>query len=93
MEMSCLRRILGVTRRERIRNETVGEILHQKETAVDIIQKRLQWFGHVTRMGGERIPARAMHSYIKGNISRGRQLKRWLDNVREDLKQQNLNIH
>src|ERR1700733_6906972 len=57
-EMSWLRRILGRSRRDRIRNEVTREELGQKETIIDKIRKRrLTWFGHVTRMEGKRLPA------------------------------------
>ena len=62
-EMSWLRRILGRSRRDKIRNEVTREELGQKETVVDKIRKRrLTWFGHVTRMDDKRLPA-AAHMY------------------------------
>jgi len=46
-----LRRMLRITRRDRMRNEIVREMLQQNETIVEKIrQRRLKWFGHVTRM-------------------------------------------
>jgi len=50
-EMGWLRKILGVSRLQKVRNETVRNILEQDETIIDKIQKRrLTWFGHVERM-------------------------------------------
>ena len=47
-----LRRLLRVTRRDKMRNETVRGILCQETTLVDrIAKRRLNWFGHVPRMG------------------------------------------
>ena len=92
-EMSWLRRILGVTRRDKMRNESVRIILHQKETVIDKIRRRrMTWFGHVTRMEGNRLPSRAMYCYVEGTRSRGRQPKKWIDNVKEDLKAYNMDI-
>jgi len=67
-EMTWLRRLLRVTRRDKMRNETVCDILCQETTLVDrIAERRLNWFGHVSRMGSERLPAKALHcSYIDG---------------------------
>ena len=63
-EMAWLRRLLCVTRRYRIRNDIVRSMLHQEESLVQKIRKRrLAWFGHVTRMEGERLPLRALLSY------------------------------
>src|SRR6218665_1544640 len=62
-----------------------------KKTVVQKIKKRrLQWFGHVERMEGKRLPNAALHEHVEGKRSRGRQRKIWLDNVREDLKENNI---
>jgi len=43
-------------------NEVIREILHKEETLVDKINnKRLTWFGRVTRMNEKQLPSRAMH--------------------------------
>lgn len=92
-EMSWLRRIAGRTRRDRIRNEVTREELGQRETLIDKIRKRrLTWFGHVTRMDSERLPARALFCQVKGTRSQGRQTKTWMDNVRQDLKERNMDM-
>jgi len=55
---------------------TVRNILEHEET---IIQKRRltgTWFGHVERMeDNRRLPHKALHCYIEGVRSRGRQRK------------------
>ena len=92
-EMSWLRRILGRGRRDRIRNEVTREELGQKETVVDKIRKRrLTWFGHVTRMEDKRLPAAALHGHVEGKRSQGRQSKTWMDNIKEDLAAQNMDM-
>jgi len=56
-EMTWLRKILHVTRRDRIKTIDIREILQQKETMVDKIRRRrLTWFGHVSRMDERRRP-------------------------------------
>jgi len=57
--MDVLRRSVGKSRMERIKNEHIKEIIgvKGKPDIIDIIQqKRLQWYGHVKRMPEERIP-------------------------------------
>jgi len=50
-EMGWLRKILGVSGLQKVRTETVRNILEQEETIIIKIQKRrLTWFGHVERM-------------------------------------------
>ena len=54
--------------------------------------RRLVWFGHVERMEGERLPVAALHAHMEGKRSRGRQRKIWMDNIREDLKEKNIDL-
>src|SRR6218665_202736 len=92
-EMRWLRRILGRSRREKVRKEQTREELGDEETVVQKIKKRrLQWFGHVERMEEKRLPNAALHEHVEGKRSRGRQRKTWTDNVREDLKERNIDL-
>ena len=50
-----------------------------------IRKRRLMLFGHVTRMEGNRLPA---YGQVEGTRSRGRQPKKWMENVKEDLMRQ-----
>jgi hypothetical protein len=92
-EMNWLRRILRITRLHRMRNEDIRNRLQQEVTLIDRIRKkRLSWFGHVTRMNERRLPQRAMHCYVTGRRTRGRQRKRWRDNIMEDLETRNISL-
>jgi len=75
-----------------MRNETVRGILCQETTLVDrIADQRLNCFGHVSRMGSEWLPAKALHcSYISGKRNQGRQPKKWMDSVKEDMEAKKL---
>ena len=92
-EMGWLRRIMGVSRLQHIRNDEIRKQMGQQDTLCAKVQrKRLKWFGHITRMDGKRLPTRALHCHIEGTRSRGRQPKIWMDNVKEDLKEHGLDI-
>src|SRR6478609_4814005 len=85
-EMGCLRRILGVTRRDWIRNVHVRERLNLSTDIVQwVAERRLQFFGHVVRMPAHRLPLVAIQGQVHGKRSRGRPQKRWIDNVKEDV--------
>ena len=45
---------------------------------------RLCWFGHVQRMGENRIPKRVLCMNLGTTIFRGRPRNKWQDEVRED---------
>jgi len=56
----------------------------------NIKRRRLTWFGHEERMEGKSLPHAALHGHVRGERSRGRQRKRWMDNVREDLEERGI---
>ena len=48
-EMACLRKIEGVTRRDRIRNEEIYRRVGMKQDILSRIQqRRLRYFGHIS---------------------------------------------
>ena len=79
----ALRRIRGRSIRE-----TKSEMRRQEnnlhgaeETVIEKIKRRrLTWFGHVERTEGKRLPNAALHGRMRGERSRGRPRKRWMDN-------------
>ena len=82
-EMACLRKILGVTRRDRIRNTKIRDILnYHKELTETIQSKKLTYFGHIKRMNPSRYPKILLEGEIAGNRPRGRPEKRWLDSIK-----------
>jgi len=63
------------------------------ETMVERVKKRrLQWFGHVSRMNNEGLPYLALHTQLEGTRSRGQQRTKWRDNVRMDIEEKNLDF-
>ena len=86
-EMSCLRRILGVTRLACMHDADVMDKLNVKQDIVQRLQtRRLRFFGHVVRMPPERLPYIALHGRADGQRPRGRPRKRWLDGEQEDCR-------
>jgi len=93
-EMACLRRIEGVTRRDKIRrNEEICSRLNIRCGIIDRIQnKRLRYFGHLTQMQDGRYPKIACNSYVHGVRNRGRPKKRWIDVIKEGCKELNMTL-
>src|SRR6218665_2025655 len=83
--MACLRKIEGVMRRDRIRNE---EIFNRLNIRCGIINRigsmRLRYFGHMNRMKNERYPKINIQWLRTWNQEKGRQKKPWIDMIRED---------
>ena len=57
-----------------------------------IDQGVLRWFGHVERVGDERMAKRVYESDVRGVKRRGRPRKCWMDGVKEVLARKGLNI-
>ena len=83
--MRCLRTILGVTRRDRLRNEHIREKLNMTISISEVVKKkRLRWFGHVTRRPEKSYVRKALKERFHKPRPRGRPHKRWEDQIRED---------
>jgi len=93
-EMTVLRRIIGINRRDRWRNLDVRLHLGLDRNIVEEIQhRRLSYFGHVCRMKGERIPNLVLFGRIHGRRPVGRPRRRWMDNVGDDCVELGLTVH
>ncbi|XP_063594364.1 uncharacterized protein LOC134771351 [Penaeus indicus] len=83
-EMRMLRRIKGVTLRERERSTDIRRELGVSDIN-EVKEITMRWYGHVKRRE-EGHPAKvAMESIVPGRRPRGRPKKRWRDNVKEDM--------
>ena len=78
------RRIMGKTRRDKIRNERIREGFKQKSVD-EILQKRqVKWFEPVVRMYERRKPRKIMEARTEGRQGRGRPRKAYIDKI-EDI--------
>ena len=90
-EMTCLRKIMGVTRLDKIRNDAIRKSLNIEETINDrVATKRPRYFGHVNRMHQDRNPQIVIHGNIHGNRPRGRPPKKWIDCIKMDCSTRNI---
>ena len=86
-EMMCLRKIMGVSRLDKIRNTKIRQTLGLNYTVIDrITQKRMKFFGHIKRMPQERYPKLLLESRLEGRRPKGRPAKRWTDCIKQDIK-------
>ena len=84
-EMRCLRAILRVTRRDRIRNEVIRNRLGVESTIIDAIRsRRMGWFGHVIRRPSHSMVSVAYRTDFDNPRPRGRPPKRWKDQIMHD---------
>jgi hypothetical protein len=66
IEMRFLRKVVGKTRRDKIRNETIRRILGVPPLQTEIEESQLRWAGHVLRMGGDRIARKVFEAKAQG---------------------------
>ena len=72
LEMKCLRNLVEVSRRDRVRNEEVrGRAGIERELASRADYRELRWFGNVERMDEYRMARRMLAEVSKGRV-RGR---------------------
>jgi hypothetical protein len=78
--MDFWRRSAKKSRKEKVRNVTIREIMELGKNILEVIEeKRLRWFGHVKRMPGNRLPL-SLRMGTRGNTKKGktqRQMDRW----------------
>ena len=79
-----LRGILGVSRRDHMRNDEI-RILHLSPIDEVMRSGRLRWFGHVRRRGATNVTRRVMELAIPGTRRRGRPKKTWHQQMKEDM--------
>lgn len=89
--MSFLRSMCGKTRLDRVRNAWVMNECGVTEKLSEKYESSvLRWFGHLERMGDERIAKGVFHNRIPGKRDRGRPKKSWSDVVESCLKKKNI---
>ena len=87
-EMTCLRRILGVTRLDKIRNTKIKESLNLDRDVLNrIAVKKLEYFGHINRMQNTRYPKQAMEGNVRGHRQEVARLKDGLTTSPRTAKQ------
>ena len=86
LEMRCYRRLLNISYKDHVTNEEVRNRI-QNATGVhdDLLtmvkKRKLRWYGHISRSSG--MAKTILQGTVKGGRRRGRQKKRWEDNIKE----------
>ncbi|KAF3669880.1 putative pre-mRNA-processing factor 6-like [Capsicum annuum] len=87
-EMRMLRWMCGLTRGDRVRNETIREKVGVTSVECKMREARLRWFGHVKRRGTDAPVRRCERLALDGfRRGRGRPKKYWGEVIRRDMEQ------
>ena len=85
-EMKMLRFTMRVTRKDKIRNEHIRNTVKVEWLGMKMREGRLRWYGHVMRRDQEYVGRKMMEMELPGK-RRGRPKRRFLDVVKEDMKE------
>ena len=85
-EIKMLRFAMGVTRKDKVRNEHMSTVKVER-LRMKMREGRLRWYGHVMRRDQEYVGRNMMEMELPGKRRRGRPKRRFLDVVKEDMKE------
>ena len=85
VEMKMLRFTMGVTRKDKIRNEHIRSTVKVERLGMKMREGRLRWYAHVIRKNQEYVGRKMMEMELPGKRKRGRPKRRFLDVVKEDM--------
>ena len=88
--MRMLRWMCGVTKLDKIRNERIRGKMKVGEITKKVQERRLKRYGHVMLREEHYVGRRAMVMKVQGRRKRGRPKRRWLDKVKDDIKEKGL---
>jgi hypothetical protein len=85
-EMDFWRSSARKSRKEKVRNVTIRELMEVGKNILEVIEgKWLRWFGHVKTVPGNRQPLKILEWEPEGTRRRGRLKERWIDRVRRSM--------
>ncbi|TWW64971.1 hypothetical protein D4764_22G0006180 [Takifugu flavidus] len=80
-EMSFLRRVAGLSLRDRVRSSDMREELGVEPLLLHIERSQLGWLGHLARMPSGRFPLEVFRTWSTGRGPCGRPRTRWRDYI------------
>ena len=86
-EMKMLRFAMGVMRKDKTRNKHIRSTVKVEWLGMKMREGRLRWYGHVMRRDQEYVGRKMMEMELPGKRRRGRPKRRFLDVVKEDMKE------
>ena len=93
VQMDNFRGLLGIRRMERVPNARIRELCRVKKYLDERIDAGvLRWFGHVEKMGNDRLAKRVYVGECAGSHSVGRPRKRWIDTMKDCLKKRGFDV-
>ena len=86
-KIKMLRFAMGVTRKDKIRNEHIRSTVKIERLGMKMREGRLRWYGHVMKRDQEYVGRKMMEMELPGKRKRGRPKRKFLDVVKEDMEE------
>ena len=86
-EMKMLRFAMGVSKKDKIRNEHIRFTVKVERLGIKMRESRLRWYGHVMRRDQEYVGRKMMEMELPGKRKREGPKRRFLDVVKKDMKE------
>ena len=86
-EMKMLRFAMGVTRKDKIRDEYIRGTVKVKRLGMKMKEGRLWWYGHVMRRDQEYVGRKIMKLELPRKRKKGKPKRRFLDVVKKDMEE------
>ena len=83
-EIKVLRFAMGVTRKDKVKNEYIRGTVKVEKLEIKMKEGRLRWYGHVITRDQEYVERRVMEMELSGKRKRGRPKRRFLDVMKEN---------
>ena len=89
IKMKMLRFAMGVTRKDKIRNEHIRSTVkvHVEQLGMKMREGRLRWYGHFMSREQEYVGRKMMEMELPEKRKRGRPKRRFLDVLKEDMEE------
>ena len=81
-EMKMLRLAMGVTRKDKIRNEYIRGTVQVERLGMKMRERRLRWYGHVMRRDQEYVKRKIMEMELPRKRKKVRPKRKFLDTMK-----------
>ena len=85
-EMKMLRFVIGVTRKDKIRNEYIRGTVKVERLKMRMREGRLRWYGHVMKRDKEYVRRKMIEMELSGKRKRGKPTRKFLNLAKEGMR-------